>query len=117
MKLKLVSEEKDSHDFMMMMDDVYEMVAYQSQCSPQFIVSLLIKWIQILAHRAREQNRILRYYRNLSTQIVQPQIGDVHTVDDDLAFVVGQTKQRLYYRTLARSGASDNPHLLTWLNQ
>lgn len=55
----------------------------QVESSPDFLITVHLKGVQVHAKCAREEDRVLGNDGNARTEIVQSQLTNVHLVDDN----------------------------------
>lgn len=79
------------------------------------LVCTLIKWVQVVAERAREHDWVLRDHRDLVPQICDVQLGDVDSIDLNLSsHQLDDTCQSHANSGFTGSSATHNSNLFTW---
>mmetsp|Transcript_81222 Transcript_81222/g.224844 ORF Transcript_81222/g.224844 Transcript_81222/m.224844 type:complete len:330 (-) Transcript_81222:1291-2280(-) len=89
-----------------------------AQRRPELVLRALAEEVQVLPHRARKHDRVLGDDREAAAQVAEPQLCNVHPVDQDLAFAppvrrgnVNQTEEHGKERRLATASATTNADL------
>ena len=78
---------------------------------PQLIIIVLSEGIEVVAQGAGEQDRVLRYDGDDFTEVVESDLPDVDSIDEEFPRRLKQTKQRRDQRTLTCSSPTHNSNL------
>src|SRR2546423_5014486 len=71
----------------------------------------------VLGDAGREEHRILRYYRELSSEVLKPEVPEVNAVEPDLTFSrVVEPREQADQRALAGAGRTRDPKAGTRLD-
>lgn len=84
------------------------------QSSPELIIRILAKWVQVFPHCSREECGILGDDGDVAADVMKPQLLDADIINGDSARGFSKSKEACQQRWLACTRPSHNANLVKW---